>query len=66
MAVRGTELIIIGPCIYKGKSIKEAIGFTDNCRVNPELGPLSNYPEEVGTYLPRSSKIKTALFFTWI
>jgi hypothetical protein len=63
MTERETEFTIIGPCRYNGKSIKEAIGFPDNCRLNPELGALSNIPEELGTYIPRSSKIKTAFFF---
>ena len=57
-----TEYTVINSCHYKGKYIKEAIGLTENYRLYPELGALSNIPEEIGTYIPSSSKIKTASY----
>jgi hypothetical protein len=56
------EFTVLNSCHYNGKNIKQAIGFTDSCRLFRELGPISNIPEETGTYIPASSKIKTASY----
>lgn len=56
-----TEFTVLNWCTYKGRAIL-GLGFTDNCRLYRELGPLSNRLEEVGTYIPPSCRIKTAWY----